>query len=88
MQMLYNSDTFVVLQFDLSAEAVPVAARHHRGFEIVNKPAGREVYIDGHIAASFRRGVQALLDRESAPADFDEFIGRYTLLAQQPVTMH
>lgn len=88
MQMLYNSDSYVVVQFDLSDERVPAHVQRKGGFEIVDKLARREIYIEGPVAAGFLQGVEALVQTESGPEDFDEFIGRYTLLAQQPVTVH
>ena len=40
------------------------------------------------MAESFKTGVQAIVDGEATPEAFDEFIGRYTALAQQPVVAH
>lgn len=85
MQMLYNSDHFVVVQFDVPAQP-DTAARG--GFEIVDKLARREIYIEGPVADGFRQGVEALVETGSSPEDFDEFIATYTQLARQPVTLH
>ncbi len=82
MQMLYNSDAFVVVQFD-----EPTVGRG--GYEIVDKLARKEIYIEGLLAESFKTGVQALADKDEPSAeDLDEFIGRYTVLAQQPLVAH
>lgn len=90
MRMLYNSDSFVVVRFDVPTEqasdATPAIGRG--GFEIVDKLAQREIFIEGPIADSFQQGVQALAEQDSSPEDFDEFIGRYCVLAQQPVILH
>ena len=95
MQMLYNSDSFIVVQFDLpvatepGAADEPGAARLGRGgYEIVDKLARKEIFLDGLMAESFKTGVQAIVDGEATPEAFDEFIGRYTALAQQPVVAH
>lgn len=91
MQMLYNSDHFVVVQFDVPAQpdaAAGVERPARGGFEIVDKLARREIYIEGAVADSFRQGVEALVETGSTPEDFDEFISAYTLLARQPVTLH
>jgi len=97
MQMLYNSDSFIVVQFDLPAQSPadggdgvitdgPGLGRG--GFEIVDKAARKEIYIEGLLAESFKTGVQAIVDGEATPEAFDEFIGRYTALAQQPLVAH
>ena len=85
MQMVYNSDSYIVLKFDGLADAEPA---QHGGFEIVDKLAGRGLYIEGAVAAGFIAGVQALASNHPTPDAFDDFIAGYTLLAQQPVRMH
>jgi hypothetical protein len=97
MQMLYHSDSFIVVQFDLPAPAPaeslagiitdgPRLARG--GYEIVDKAARKEIYIEGVLAESFKVGVQAIADSNPSPEAFDDFIGRYTALAQQPLVAH
>jgi Protein of unknown function (DUF3567) len=94
MQMLYNSDQFIVVQFDLTAEAdtglqgLPGPQVARGGYEIVDKAARKEIYIEGLLAESFKNGVQAIVDGDASPEAFDEFIGRYTALAQQPLIAH
>ncbi|WP_395702767.1 DUF3567 domain-containing protein [Aquabacterium sp.] len=91
MQMLYNSDSFVVVAFEVpGAEPViegdPVPPRG--GFEIVDKLARKEIFLQGDVAASFQQGVQALVDSDPTEEAMDEFIGRFTVLAQQPLVLH
>jgi hypothetical protein len=91
MQMLYNSDSFVVVRFDVPVDAAggDDAAPRRGGYEIVDKHARREIYLQGALAESFREGVQALADSGDASEEaFDEFIGRYCVLAPHPVTLH
>lgn len=95
MQMLYNSDSFVVVQFDVPAsphaegQGVSQASAGTRGgYEIVDKFAGKEIFIEGAVAESFKQGVQAIVDRGPSEEELDEFIGRFTTLAQQPVVLH
>ena len=87
MQMLYNSASFAVTQFDLPAGDEPGAAPRG-GFEIVDKFARKEIYLDGDVAESFRRGVQALVDAGPTEEALDDFIAGFTLLAQQPLALH
>lgn len=96
MQMLYNSDSFAVVRFDVPQQTPDGAASDGNGaapigrggYEIVDKLARREIYIEGALAESFKQGVQALAESDPTEEAFDEFIGRYCVLAQQPVTLH
>lgn len=89
MQMLYHSDSYVVVRFEVARpdqEAAPAQTRG--GYEIVDRRAGREIFLDGALAEHFRQGVQALVDGEPDEEAMDAFIGRWTVLAQQPLALH
>jgi hypothetical protein len=95
MQMLYQSDAFVVLQFDLPEVAADASDRRPDsappspgGYEIVDRFARKGIYIEGALAACFRDGVQALVQQGPDPEALDDFIAGYTVLAQQPVVVH
>jgi len=90
MQMLYNSDSFVVVQFVAPADAAaaPATQGAHSGFEIVDKLAGKEIYLQGAVADSFQRGVEALVQQGPSEEKLDAFIAGFTVLAQQPVVLH
>ena len=87
MQMLYNSDSFAVVQFDVPG-ATGDAAPARGGFEIVDKLARKEIFIEGAVAESFQRGVQELVRQGPNEELIDAFISGFTALAQQPVTLH
>ena len=89
MQMVYNSDSFVVVEFDLGQSAEGAAASDRTGgYEIVDKFARKEIFLDGAVAESFKRGVHALAETGPSEEEFDNFIAGYTQLAQQPVVLH
>ena len=98
MQMLYNSDNFVVVQFDVPAQEVgslaatdgvtPVEALSRGGYEIVDKFARKEIFIEGAMAQHFKEGVDALIETRGSEEDIDDYIGRYTSLMQQPLVLH
>ena len=99
MQMLYNSDSFVVVQFLSNAPAgadsgtgpstgAGAAVGSVGGYEIVDKLAGKEIYLQGAVAESFQRGVEALVQQGPREEDLDAFIAGFTVLAQQPVVLH
>ena len=89
MQMLYNSDSFAVLQIDFGLADAGVAGASRGGFEIVDKFARKGIFIEGAVAQSFKDGVQALIDSGSPSQEvLDDYIAGYTTLAQQPVHLH
>lgn len=90
MQMLYNSDSFAVVQFDVPGAPVAGAGEgaQRGGYEIVDKFARKEIFIDGVMAQSFRAGVDALIESGPSEDELDEYIARYTQLATQPVVLH
>jgi Protein of unknown function (DUF3567) len=91
MQMLYNSDHYVVVAFDLGADGRTEqgqASPAEGGYEIVDKLAGRGIFLNGAVAEGFKRGVNALVERGPSEEELDDFIAGYTLLAQQPVVVH
>jgi hypothetical protein len=102
MQMLYNSDSFAVVLFDVAAAVAPGAARvpeaavgasapeplSHGGYEIVDKFARKEIFLQGAMAESFKEGVEALIQTQPSEEEIDDYIGRFTSLMQQPVILH
>ena len=89
MHLLYNSDSYVVVRFDDVAPTHPVAEAPSRGgYEIVDKFARKEIYIQGEMAQSFRDGVQALIETDPSEEEMDAYIARYASLMQQPLVMH
>jgi len=90
MQMLYNSDNYTVVRIDVPAadDATAGSILTRGGYEIVDKFARKEIFIEGVLAESFKTGVQALIDTGPTEEALDEFIGRFTSLAHQPVVVH
>ncbi len=95
MQMLYNSENFTVVAFEVPSQdeamkGVPGTSRD--GYEIVNKLSRKGTFIEGVLAESFQQGIQALVDQgpdEEAMQDaLDDYIAAYTTLAQQPLVLH
>ncbi|HSN33315.1 MAG TPA: DUF3567 domain-containing protein [Ideonella sp.] len=90
MQMLYNSENYAIVQIEVPGVAVEgqVEAPSRGGYEIVDKFARKEIFIDGAMAASFRQGVDALIETSPTEEEFDAYIGRFAALMQQPVILH
>ena len=88
MQMLYNSDSYVVMQFEapVTDDAAPMLTRG--GFEIVDKAARREIFLEGALAERFAAGVQELVAGSPSVEDFDEYLARFTALAHTPLSLH
>ena len=94
MHMLYDSDAFAVVH--ILANAVPEGApepkdgpqipRH--GFEIVDKRAGKEVYLDGSWAEMFQIQITAWQQNMPSQEEVEDTLEGYASLAQMPVIMH
>ena len=88
MQLLYNSDSYAVLQIDVDLPDAQAEGGARGGYEIVDKFARKGIFIEGAVARSFKDGVQALIDNGPSQEALDDYIAGYTLLAQQPVNLH
>ncbi len=89
MQMLYNSDNFVVVEFDVPGHNTASHKTLSRGgYEIVDKFARKEIFIEGAMAESFKEGVAALIKTSPSEEEMDDYIERYTSLMQHPLVMH
>ena len=95
MQMLYDSDSFVVVHMlpdaDRSSAAddapkPPQLVRH--GFEIVDKRSGKEVYLDGSWAEMFQLQILAWQRDTPTQEEVEETLDGYVGLAQNPVVVH
>ena len=99
MQMLYNSDSYTVVLFDVAAAVAPSATPalpaadaaeplSHGGYEIVDKFARKEIFLQGAMAESFKQGVEALIRTQPSEEEIDDYIERFASLMQQPVVLH
>jgi hypothetical protein len=95
MHMLYNSDSYVVVRFDVpaasgepSASGEPQVPLSRGGYEIVDKFARKEIFIQGAMAQSFQEGVQALIENDPSEEEMDAYLERFSSLMMQPLVMH
>jgi Protein of unknown function (DUF3567) len=86
MELLYQSDSYVVVRFDVPAEAPGEIGRG--GYEIVDKFARKEIFLEGLLAESFKAGVEELAGQQPGVEEYDAYIERYSALAQQTLAMH
>jgi len=93
MQMLYDSDSFVVVHMMATPsgdapenEQHPQMLRH--GFEIVDKRSGKEVYLDGSWAEMFQQQIDAWQLNTPTQEEVEALLDRYAGLAQNPVIVH
>ena len=95
MQMLYDSESFVVVHMQLDGEGAwldaseikkPTLARH--GFEIVDKRSGKEVYLDGSWAELFQQQITAWQVNTPTQEEVEDTLDGYAELAHNPVLMH
>jgi hypothetical protein len=88
VNLVYNSDSYAVVQISLDKDPVQRDDEPRGGYEIVDKLNKKGIFIDGALAQRFREGVQALAAQEPSTEDIDDYIAGYTELAQQPLTLH
>ncbi len=93
MQMLYDSDSFVVVQIHANAPeasapapTVPQLARH--GFEIVDKRSGKEVYLDGSWAEMFKQHLTQWEQKTPTQQEVEDTLESYSGLAHTPISLH
>ena len=90
MQMLYDSDTFVVVHMQanepLDGEPAPRIVRH--GFEIVDKRSNKEVYLDGSWAELFQQRIAEWQLNMPTQEEVEDTLEQYAELAHTPVAVH
>ena len=85
MNLIYNSEQYSVVEFgvDDGQEALRFG-----GFEIVDKPGKKEIFIGGTLAASFRKNVEDLIASEPSEEEIDDFLGQFDPYMGQSVLLH
>jgi hypothetical protein len=58
------------------------------GYEIVDKFARKEIYIEGALAERFQQGVAHIVSQGPNDEALDEYIASFTEAAQQSVVLH
>jgi hypothetical protein len=80
--MIYNSPNYCVVNL----RRRPTHLMNAGGYEIVDKNAQREIFIDGELAERFRAHVKQLIEDEPSIDEVDEFLGQFDSL--MPVVLH
>ena len=85
MNLIYNSEQYSVVEFgaDKGQEALRFG-----GYEIMDKPGKREIYISGSWAEAFRKHVADLIASEPSIEEVDAFLGNYDAVMSQSVVFH
>lgn len=84
MQMIYDSDAFVVVAMNANDEDEP----RRNGFEIVDKRVNKEVYLDGPWAQVFADQVHRWQELTPEQEEVEAILDSYCELAQYPLVMH
>lgn len=85
MNVIYNSEQYSVVEFGVDDDC---DALRFGGYEIMDKPAKREIFIAGALAELFRRDVKDLIVTEPSIEEIDDFLGNYGSFMSQPVAFH
>ena len=93
MQLLYNSESFVVVQIHANAPeasaplpTIPQLARH--GYEIVDKRSGKQVYLDGSWAEMFQQRLNGWEKDTPTQEEVEDALEGFSGLANTPVSLH
>jgi hypothetical protein len=85
MNLIYNSDQYSVVEFGADDQN---DALRFGGYEIMDKPGKREIFIGGTLAEAFRKNVEDLIATEPSVEEIDDFLAVYDVLMSQPVVLH
>lgn len=88
--IIYDSDAFSVFQlhWDGGAANGPEASAPHGGFEIVDKFARKEIFLEGRVADGFRSRVRNLMEGSPSVEDIDDFLDGFSALSRQNLHAH
>ena len=93
MQLLYDSESFVVVQIHANAPeasaprpTAPQLARH--GYEIVDNRSGKQVYLDGSWAEMFQQRLSGWEKDTPTQQEVEDTLEGYSGLANTPVSLH
>ena len=95
MHTLYDSDSYIVNHLQPAADDTqvpdevsghPILLRH--GFEIVDKHAGKEVYLDGSWAELFQQRLAEWQRTTPSQEEVEDTLAQYAELAHTPVHVH
>ncbi len=88
--MIYDSEAFSVFQLDWESEGPARRDPDARqgGFEIVDKFARKEIFLEGHVADGFRQRVRSLMEGSPTTDDIDDFLDGFSALSRQNLHAH
>lgn len=89
MNMLYDSDNYVVVGIDANAVPEGEPARPARnGFEVVDKRTNRFVYLDGAFAEAFRDHLKRWQEKTPEQREVEEVLHGYAEVMHNPLCIH
>lgn len=94
MLMLYDSESFAVVQLMLPAPATAAAGEAAagpvwaHGFEILDKRSGKGLYLDGLWADMFQARIAAWQQDTPTQEEVESTLAGYAVLAQNPMVIH
>jgi len=77
MDILYNSENFYVLEY-----------LYGRGYEVLDKNAGRGTFLLGEVADSFRSSMIGAIQEDASVEHLDEFLEGLGVISNYSITLH
>lgn len=88
MNMLFDSDDYVVVYYPIEVVTGRRKTQTRDGFEIVDKDAGKSVFLDGPWAEAFQKHITAWQANTPHQEEVEEVLAGLCELAQIPLVMH
>ena len=77
INVIYNSENYYVVEYP-----------DERAYEVVDKHGARGMFVQGDVAAEFRRSMRTAVTEDASVEHIDEFLGDFGILLDVPVVYH
>lgn len=77
INVIYNSENYCVVEYP-----------DVRAYEVVDKQGARGMFLQGDVAAGFRKSMRTAVTENATEEHIDEFLGSFDVLLNLPVVMH
>ena len=77
INVIYNSENYCVVEYP-----------DERAYEVLDKHGSRGMFLQGDVAAGFRKSMRTAVTEDASVEHIDEFLGSFDALLDVPVVIH